>query len=310
MRNIRSNCLCVWILLLLLPALSSSCALAQAGTPSIESVGPTSNLDQNQDQDIGTAVIKQPAICGLAHLGQCLKDVGHDQAGIWTSPIHAQSHDLVWLLPLAGATAAALHYDVQAQQQLGLTPRIITKSSTVGAFGSPEAAFGEGAAFYALGLLTHHDHLAETGRLGAEAVLDASLVTEVVKLATNRDRPYQGNGNGDFWPHRTRDYSANGAFPSGHAAASWALARVIAEEYPNRWIRIGVYSFATAVSISRVTDGEHFPSDALVGSALGYLVGGYVFRHRSLNSDTPTVSFAPITNFSTKTFGLRINVLH
>jgi membrane-associated phospholipid phosphatase len=72
----------------------------------------------------------------------------------------------------------------------------------------------------------------ETGRLGAEAVIDASLVVEGLKLGTNRERPNEGKGQGRFWPHGTRSYELDGSFPSGHAAASWALARVIAKPAP------------------------------------------------------------------------------
>jgi membrane-associated phospholipid phosphatase len=39
-----------------------------------------------------------------------------------------------------------------------------------------------------------------------------------------------------------------------------------------------VYSLATAVSISRFTARKHFLSDVLVGSALGYGIGRYVYR--------------------------------
>jgi hypothetical protein len=82
-------------------------------------------------------------------------------------------------------------------------------------------------------------------------VVDASLVAGGIKLATNRERPNERTGAGGFWPHGTRDYSLDSSFPSGHAAASWALARVIAAEYPGWLTKLGVYGFATAISESR-----------------------------------------------------------
>jgi membrane-associated phospholipid phosphatase len=42
---------------------------------------------------------------------------------------------------------------------------------------------------------------------------------------------------------------------------------------------MGVYSMATGTSLTRVLGQEHFPSDVLVGSAAGWLVGHYVYRH-------------------------------
>src|SRR3989454_10826683 len=68
--------------------------------------------------------------------------------------------------------------------------------------------------------LFRSEHLAETGRLGAEAIIDSLLVVNALKLATNRERPNEGNGQGGFWPHGTRSYEVDGSFPSGHAAES------------------------------------------------------------------------------------------
>ena len=44
--------------------------------------------------------------------------------------------------------------------------------------------------------------------LGAEAVVDASIVAGAIKLATNRERPDHGDGTGGFWPHGSIDYTA------------------------------------------------------------------------------------------------------
>ncbi len=37
-----------------------------------------------------------------------------------------------------------------------------------------------------------------------------------------------------------------------------------------------LYGMASTVSVTRVTAGQHFPSDAIVGSVFGYLTGNYV----------------------------------
>jgi len=248
----------------------------------------------------------QTVVCGPAHLGQCLKDVARDQAGIWTSPLRLQSRDVFWLVPFAGATAVAIHYDPRAQQELGIDQSRIDTSNTISQFGSTYATLAGGGTLYVVGRLTHNDHLAETGRLGTEAVIDASLVAEALKLATNRERPDEGNGTGGFWPHGTRTFSDS--FPSGHAIGSWALARVIAAEYPNTLTQIGVYTFATAISVSRVTSRKHFPSDALVGSVFGYLIGGYVVRHHAGQDFDSGLSFIPMVDVSTHTFGASVEL--
>jgi len=246
-----------------------------------------------------------PATCGIKHFGQCLKDVGHDQAGIWTSPLRVSSDDAIWLVPFAGATGVALHYDAQAQQDLGIDKTRIDASDTFSNAGLYGSLAGD-AGLYFLGVATHNDHLTETGRLGAEAVADASIVVEGLKLATNRQRPNEGNGQGDFWPHGTSSYEWDGSFPSEHAAATFALARVIASEYPSKRIQLAAYAFALAISASRVTAREHFPSDVLVGGTLGYLIGGYVIRHHASGGPPSSLFITPLVEQSTRTYGLRV----
>jgi membrane-associated phospholipid phosphatase len=250
-----------------------------------------------------------PATCGYSHLVRCLKDLGQDQISVWTSPLRAQPVDAIWLIPFGAATGVAIYYDPQAQQGLGINLNRINASKTVSQFGSPYATFGAAAGIYLFGIAKHNEHLAETGRLGAEAVLDASIVAEGIKLATNRERPYQGLGQGGFWPHGTSSFTVDGSFPSGHAAASWALARVIASQYPSRPIQIGAYAFALAISASRVTAREHFPSDVLVGATFGYLIGGYVLHHHALEYQDFSVSLLPIMDSASRTYGLRLDIV-
>lgn len=272
---------------------------------SVSGMSPSSDQAPDNQEQPST----QSVICGVKHLGQCLKDIGHDQAGIWTSPLRIAPRDAIWLVPFAAGTGVALHYDAQAQQSLDVDKSRIDTSNTISAFGSPYATLGGAAGLYFLGLGTNNQHLAETGRLGAEAVVDSLLVVEALKLATNRERPNEGNGQGGFWPHGTRSYELDGSFPSGHAAESFALARVIAFKYPSKPVQIAAYAFALAISASRVTARQHFPSDVLVGGTFGYLIGGYVVRHHAAGNEESTLFIAPIMEQSTRTFGLRVDIV-
>jgi membrane-associated phospholipid phosphatase len=290
------------------PAVAQTTESSGDQPPQGKSGSGTSQLPDQaaQDQQQPTP---QPVICGVTHLGQCLKDIGHDQAGIWTSPLHIAPRDARWLLPFAAATGVALHYDAQAQQNLGIDKSRIDASNVISGFGSTYATLGGSAGLYFIGLKTHNDHLAETGRLGAEAVIDATLVIEAIKLASNRERPNEGNGQGGFWPHGTRSYELDGSFISGHATESFALARVIASEYPSKPVEVAAYAFAAAISASRVTARQHFPSDVLVGGTVGYLIGGYVVRHHATENVVSGLSFIPVMDLSTHTFGGSIELL-
>src|SRR5258708_369960 len=63
---------------------------------------------------------QQTEICGVKHLGQCLKDIGHDQAGIWTSPLRVSPKDAFLLVPFAARKPVAVHCDAQGQRNLGI----------------------------------------------------------------------------------------------------------------------------------------------------------------------------------------------
>ncbi len=88
-----------------------------------------------------------------------------------------------------------------------------------------------------------------------------------------RLRPDQGEGLGNF-------FDGGVSFPSDHSAVAWSIASVIAHEYPGPFTQAAVYSLATAVSATRVMGKQHFPSDVVVGAAMGWLVGREVYRTR------------------------------
>ncbi len=114
----------------------------------------------------------------------------------------------------------------------------------------------------------------ETGLLTGEALVDSLAVTGVARLVFRRDRPAVNDAQGHFFSSGITDSS----FPSNHATAAWAMASVIGDEYPGWLMRTTVYGLAAGVSVSRILAEQHFPSDVLVGSATGWLIGHYVYR--------------------------------
>lgn len=94
------------------------------------------------------------------------------------------------------------------------------------------------------------------------AALDAAIVTtvcvEALKRTFKEPRP-EGSGLSGY------------AFPSGHAAAAFALAAVASEYHPRqKWLW---YALAGRVAWSRVKVGAHDWDDVIVGAALGAWIG-------------------------------------
>ena len=250
-------------------------------------------------------------LCSFSHLDRCLVDIAKDQAGIWTSPLRAQKRDLLWIVPFSAGVGASIHFDQDALSAVGFSKSRVDFGKNVSRAGSPYVLLGSSAALYLAGSLTKKPHLQETGRLGGEAIIDSLILTEGLKLATQRDRPFQGNGHGDFWPNGTKHFNSDSSMPSGHATAAWALAKVISSEYPDKpWLKLLGYGAATTISVSRVLARDHFPSDVFVGSTFGYLTGMYVIHHHAEEYRDYDFSFSssPMFDARTRTVGMTLNI--
>ena len=201
-----------------------------------------------------------------------LTDFAQDQKQIWTSPARIRLVDTTWLVPLAGVAAGLFVTDQQYSASLSTNPSTISHYQTVSNAGIASLA-GITAGMYLMSFPTHNEHWRETGWLAGEAAIDSLIPIEAMKYSLGRERPYQGNGSGAFFQGDT-------SFPSEHSAAAWAIAGVVAHEYPGTLPKIVSYGLATAVSFARAHGRQHFPSDVFVGSVLGYLVAQSVYsRH-------------------------------
>ena len=199
-----------------------------------------------------------------------LKHLAEDQKSIWTSPFRLQPTDAFWLVPVAGVTTGLIETDARAQQ--AISGGHISLSNNIANFGL--GAYG-GAVIgaYLLGRHQHDAREEETGLLAGEAGINAFAVSEAFKYVFQRQRPLEGNGQGDFF---TRPNS--GSFYSAHSTISFAFASVIASEYPG-WLSSSLaYGGATVISLSRLTGKQHFPSDVFVGALTGYLIGKDVYK--------------------------------
>lgn len=221
-------------------------------------------------------------LCRLSHLNICVKDVAQDEAGIVTSPLRATAPDLLWIVPFGAATGVSLHYDTQAIQDLGVHPARENDFDKLSSYGGLYLPFGAAAVGYVAGDVRHNDTLTETAVLSAEAMADAGILDEGLKYALDREYPRLDNARGGFWPHGPKDWPNNPSMPSEHAMNVWAFAHVVAGQYNGIATKTIVYGLASTVSVGRVLAREHFPSDVLVGSTFGWLAGGYVLHHRSL----------------------------
>lgn len=219
-------------------------------------------------------------------------DIFHDQEAIWTSPFRLKGGDAKWIAPLGLSAAVLFATDRRSAGELteGNHSTRLRVSNDISKLGSAYTAAVVAAGFYFIGRATDNPRARETGLLAGEALIDEGIVTQAFKLVSRRSRPTADNGKGDF-------FAGGSSFPSGHSATAWTLAAIVANEYHDHaLIKWGAYGLAAAISISRYTGRNHFLSDVLVGGAIGYGIGRYVYRahHDPALAGNPEAQPGPI----------------
>jgi membrane-associated phospholipid phosphatase len=258
------------------PSLLCFCLAAFASLYAAPCVGQVAPSDSSVSGDTPSLLTRaNDSQAASAHENQVgldlLKNLVSDQATIWSSPARLKLADADWLLPLGVTTGILFATDAEVSRHLSNSPSVIHRSQSFSQYGLGSFAAAS-AGLYMWGHVAHEEHKRETGLLAIEAAMNSLAVDYALKYSLGRERPLVDNYRGRF-------FQGGGSFPSEHSAAVWSMASVIAHEYPGTLPTVLSYGLATAVTMSRVGSKEHFPSDVLIGSAIGWFVGEEVYRH-------------------------------
>jgi hypothetical protein len=229
-------------------------------TPSANALEPTTDFDDPGAPD-------ESEEHGLVRRGvtRCFRD----QKELYRAPFRRSNFK--WDVLVLAGTGALLATDRRAERHLpGGNVDIYTNASNI-ALGGTAAALGLA---WGYGMKTHNEHLRELGSLEIEALVDSFLIYTPMQFIAGRQRPGEGNGYGDFARHHNIDTS----FPAGHPMFTMAMASVVAHEYPKPWVEALAYGAGMTVMAGRYLGRDHWGSDILVGSALGYFIGSHIFH--------------------------------
>jgi membrane-associated phospholipid phosphatase len=204
-----------------------------------------------------------------------------DQERIWTFPARlVNRQDWIPATAIVGTTAALWTLDPTEASYFrrtstfnGFNNIFSGNATTIGVITAP-------VSLYAVGLIRKDSKMQHTALLAGEAVVDAEVVTTVLKDATKRVRPAaippRGNYNDSWFESSGSFLRGNGSFPSGHTIAAFSVATIVARRYGNhRWVPYATYGMAALVGFSRLSLSAHFVSDVFMGGALGYSISRF-----------------------------------
>ena len=134
--------------------------------------------------------------------------------------------------------------------------------------GSLPVLMGAAASTYLIGKGRDSQRGQHLGMDLIEANILSESITQAIKIAVRRQRPIRDDGTraGGF------------AFPSGHAAGTFAAATVLQQHLGWKWA-VPTYTIASYVAMSRLVDDRHWASDVVAGAAEGIIVGRSVTWH-------------------------------
>ncbi|MEQ9187042.1 MAG: phosphatase PAP2 family protein [Cryomorphaceae bacterium] len=134
--------------------------------------------------------------------------------------------------------------------------------------------------FIAQGLYETDSASLRRGMVAVASIGCASIITLAMKYSIRRRRPYANSPTSFQDLTRSNTINPNRSFPSGHSSVAFALATSTTLSLPKWYIAVPMFAWAGAVGYSRIHLGVHYPSDVLVGAAIG---AGSAFLSHHLN---------------------------
>ena len=226
-----------------------------------------------------------------------------DQKDIFTSPFRMNRNNAKWWLLSGAVTAGLIAADHHITNSFENSNGQVKWGGRISQIGAAYTLVPLVAGYYGYGVIADHAKAREIGVLGTESLLDSLIVAGVLKEVFRRNRPDEREP-GEFW-------SSGTSFPSGHAIQVWSVASLISHEYKHQpVVSIVAYSLATLVSVSRVAAQKHFASDIVVGGAMGWFIGRYVYEthmsHLAHKRSSLVPLIVPQYQMATKSYGVTL----
>ena len=128
-----------------------------------------------------------------------------------------------------------------------------------------------------------------------QAGLYTEVITQIVKHALGRARPYNELGAKEFKPFSFLGWDFT-SMPAGHTSWAFSLSTVLSRNAKQDWLKVFAYLPAALTFIARVYQDHHWTSDNFLAAALGYFIATWVVdKHEKKESMVEISSSFPLT---------------
>lgn len=197
-----------------------------------------------------------------------------------TAPLHWKQKQWIKFGLFAAGTATLFYYDEDLYSLISENRSDFSRAATryvLEPLGNYTTfALLTGMAGY--GILTKKQRPLNTSILAIESLIITSSITLIPKNLLGRVRPIHTS------PLSSTEWKGplgGRSFWSGHTAAAFSVATVIAEMYKKEIpvIPYIAYSSAALAGLSRIHDFKHWPSDVFVGAVVGMAISKMVVHN-------------------------------
>ena len=250
----------VFAALLIVLAAVPSVGAQQLDDPTQQQTSPSATTPQTAGQQVAAA--EEPVKPTRSFIPALVHNLGDDIKHI------PRRNTLYWLGAGTVASLAIHPADDYLNNHLSTSDTAKNVFLLGKYLGSFEVLIGAAATTYIVGRKRSSRRATHLGMDLIEATLLADGMTQLIKVAVRRERPIRDDG--------TR--ASGFAFPSGHAAGTFAAATVLQQHLGWKWA-VPTYTIASYVAMSRLVDDRHWASDVVAGATLGIIVGRSVTWH-------------------------------
>lgn len=212
-----------------------------------------------------------------------LKNIFNTSKEYFVSPFHFTSNDYKTIAVVSSSAAISFLIDDEikkfSQKNFDSSNILLTKFDSYYHLEFMSATI---LGLYFFGNLSDNNKVKQLSVNLLTSSFLTGITTFGLKTLFSRSRPYAADNQYEFNWFEFEDKFLS--FPSGHTSLAFSFSTIMAEQNKTLLWKSFWFSAATLVGISRIYNNQHWFSDVLLGTVIGYITAKFVLEHNNTNS--------------------------